>query len=245
MLRRLQKEPQDDIAQLFYQTFLGLQAQVFQEHYVAIGQAHPDLSVLCQKDGLPVFANMRWGLPWRSARQKASGSAEQVLVNTTCEKLSLLHGEILPTQRCVVPLDGYYEFFHFAGQVYPHFIHAREGLLYAGGIWDERVDSQKGEAVPMMSLITTPPNTLARRLHNNPKAPHGSRMLLLLSHTQILDFLDPGRPIEALQDLFQPFPDDLLDAYPVRRFLRKDFADQLQTPRVRDRIDYPELAFSF
>jgi putative SOS response-associated peptidase YedK len=96
----------------------------------------------------------------------------------------------------------------------------------------------------VFSILTIPPNELARKLHNNPKSPNGSRMLLLLTADRIPGYLNPEASKEDLQKLFQPMPAEQMDAYPTPRFLKKEFADRLNTPFVRERIDYPELFFA-
>jgi putative SOS response-associated peptidase YedK len=245
MLRRLQKEPDNEIAQLFYMTFVGQSALSFMEYYVAIGKAGPRLSVLLndQEKGL-IFKNYRWGLDWNYTDGKTGKSYTRQLINSTCEKAFFVHKDVIYSQRCVIMIDGYYEFFHFARDVYPHFLKPVEGVFFAAGVWSEQADRETGEITAGFSLLTTPPNTMAKKLHNNPKAPNGARMLLLLSEKQVMDYLDPATTKEDLQRLFQPYPDSLMEAYPTARFLKKEFADRLNTEDVRVRIDYPELAFA-
>lgn len=245
MLRRLQQDPEDEIAQLFYKTFVGKAEMPFPEHYVAIGKTLPQLSVLQSANGEGMqYRNMQWGLPWSYTHPKTGKTTHRVLINSTCEKAFFVHRKVIYSRRCVVPLDGYYEFFHFSGEVYPHFIYPVEGLFFAAGVWDEQVDQETGELMACLSLLTTQPNALAQKLHNNPKAPNGPRMLLLLPQDKITDYLDATTPKEDLQKLFAPYPDKFMNAYPVARFLRKEYADRLNTAQVRQKIDYPELAFA-
>jgi putative SOS response-associated peptidase YedK len=245
MLLRLQQDPDDEIAQLFYKTFVGKAEIPFREHYVAIGKSKPEISVMIH-DPLygAKFRNMIWGLQWKYNDSKTGKTTERELINSTSEKIFFVHRDIVFKQRCVIPLDGYYEFFHFTGQVYPHFLFPRQGVFFAAGVWDEQTDKETGEIIPGFSIITTKPNQLAEKLHNNPKAPNGPRMLLLLDKGDVMKYLDPGLTKEELKSLFAPFDDKLMDAYPVARFLRKEFSGSLNSEDVRHRIDYPELAFA-
>ncbi len=245
MLRRLQQDPDDEIAQLFYKTFVGNSSMKFMDHWVAIGKAKPMLSVMLldKKHGLH-FRNMQWGLDWKYTDAKSGKEYSRELINSTCEKVFFVHKKVIFSHRCVVPLDGYYEFFHFAGQVYPYFIFPVEGLFFVAAVWEEVADLDTGEIIEGISLITTPPNPLAEKLHNNPKAPHGPRMLLVLPHEKVLDYLRPDATMDDLKTLFRPFPHDLMDAYPTVRFLRKDFTGSLNSEEVRKRVDYPELFFA-
>lgn len=243
MLRRLQQDPDDEIAQLFYKTFTGQKLMSFREYFVAIGKARPELSVLT-RNGVLQFRNMTWGLPWSYTDKKTGKSYTREMINSTCEKAFFIHKETIFKQRCIIPLDGYYEFFHFAGEVYPHFLFPREGLFFAAGVWEDQVDEQTGEISSSFSILTTQPNALAMKLHNNPKAPNGPRMLLLIPEGQILEYLNPAARKEDLVKLFNALPQEQMDAYPTVRFLRKEFSGNLSSDDVRKRVDYPELFFA-
>jgi putative SOS response-associated peptidase YedK len=245
MLRRLERNPEDEIAQLFYKTFFGKGEIQFLEHYIAIGMAKPQLSVMMtDEEGMLRYRNMHWGLSWQYKEPKTGKMLTRELINSTSEKAFFIHKEIIFKRRCVIPIDGYWEFFHFAGQVYPYFLNPVEGLFYAAGVWDEQADEVTGEIIGRFSILTVPPNPLARRLHNNPKAPNGSRMLLLLPPDKVSDYLNPAAQKEDLQKLFEPLPEDQMNAWPTPRFLKKEFQDKLNTPAVREKIDYPELFFA-
>ncbi|MFP4287844.1 MAG: SOS response-associated peptidase [Bacteroidales bacterium] len=246
MLRRLQQDPEDEISQLFYRVFVAGKQMEFKDHYVAIGQWNPELTTLIYNaDRSFEFKNMRWGFPWRYTQPKTGKTTERVLINSTSEKVFFIHKDVIYKKRCIIPLDGYYEFFHYNGEVYPHFLYAPDKVLFAAGVWDEFADTSTGEIISRFSILTTPPNKLARRIHNNPKSPNGSRMLLLLGQENIATYLDPDTSKEKLKDLFVPYSDEGMEAYPVPRFLRKDFSRHLNTPKVREKIEYPELALLF
>lgn len=245
MLRRLEKNPEDEIAQLYYKIFFAEKSLDFKDRYVAIGKANPELSVMVKKENKMDFLNMTWGLPWSYTQKNTGKTTHRTLINSTSEKAFFIHRDIIFRQRCVIPLDGYYEFFHYSGEIYPHFLYQPGKLLYAGGVWDGIVDKETGEIKHCFSILTTPPNDLASKIHNNPKAPNGSRMLLLLPEETIDSYLDHSTGRDALKDLMQPYADEVLDAYPVPRFLRKEFSGKLNTEEVRKKVDYPELGLLF
>jgi len=246
MLQRLQQDPEDEIAHLFYRVFVAGNELEFKDHYVAIGHWNPEISALiCNADHSLEFKNMRWGFPWKYTQPKTGKTTERVLINSTSEKVFFIHRDVIYKKRCIIPLDGYYEFFHYNGEVYPHFLHVPDAILFAAGVWDEFADTSTGEIISRFSILTTPPNNLAGRIHNNPGSPNGSRMLLLLSEEDIETYLDPNNSREKLKDLFVPYSDEGMEAYPVPRFLRKDFSGYLNTPKVREKIEYPELALLF
>jgi putative SOS response-associated peptidase YedK len=213
---------------------------------VAIGKAKPVLSVLVKDDeGRLAFRNMQWGINWQYTDEKTGKTQAYELINSTTEKVFFVHKEQIFKQRCLIPIDGYWEFFHFSGQVYPYFLHpVEEGVFYAAGVCSKQVDTETGEVISAFSILTIPPNELARKLHNNPRSPNGSRMLLLLPKDQVNDYLNPSAGKEDLKKLFRPLPHQQMDAYPTPRFLKREFADKLDSPAVRERIDYPELFFA-
>jgi putative SOS response-associated peptidase YedK len=245
MLRRLERNPEDEIAQLFYKTFFGQSNLNFMEHYVAIGKAKPVLSAMIfEENGKVAYRNMQWSMPWQYNDPNSEVTIARELVNSTVEKAFFVHKEIIFSKRCVIPIDGYWEFFHFNKDVYPYFLHPVEGLFYAAGVWDEEVDEETEETMGSFSILTVPPNPMANRLHNNPKAPNGPRMLLLLPAEKVADYLDPAAGKDDLMRLFKPLPEKQMKAYPTPRFLKREFQDKLNTPAVREKIDYPELFFA-
>ncbi len=245
MLRRLDKQPDDEIAQLYYKTFVGKSEMRFREYYVAVGKAGAEITVMLysSEKGL-YYRNMKWGLQWSYHDSKTGKRYSRELINSTCENVFFVHKEVVFSRRCIILLDGYFEFFHFSGQVYPYFIYPSRGIFYAAGVWSEEVDEETGELLAGFSIITTPPNDLTKKLHNNPKSPNGSRMLLLLTEDKIMNYLNPDASKEQLKELFKPYSDKNMEAYPTVRFLKKEFADKINTEEVRKKIDYPELIFA-
>lgn len=248
ILKHLQQNPEDEIAQLFYKTFIEPNKPIeniqLQEHFIAIGKGKPNLTVLVKEHGILKFKNMEWTLRWTYFDRKTQQNKEgRPLLNSTCEKVFWQHKDLIYKQRCVIPIDGYWEFFHQGGQTYPHFIYpSNNGLFYAGGIWNSYVDKTTGEIFENFSIITTPPNSLTHKLHNNPKAPNGSRMLLLMNYNQIIDYLDESlRKDDLKNEFFKAFPEKQMNYHPTVRFLKKEFQDYLFSPKVQEPFRYDEL----
>ncbi len=241
--RRSQEDPEDEIAQLYYDTFIapaiaGIEPR---EYYVAIGQGHPELTVLLIENNQLKFRNIEWGLNW-SYTNREGKTIERVLLNSTCEKVFWQHRDIIYQKRCIIPIDGYFEFYHFRGDKYPFFIYPKDGgLFYAGGIWSSRVNRDTGELSGTLSIITTPPNPVTRKLHNNPKAPSGPRMLLLIERDQVMDYLNPGLKNNEIGSFFKPIAEDKMLYHPVVKFLKKENIEYLSSPKVQEPFHYPEL----
>lgn len=234
----------DEIDQLFYESFLGGNKKLeYQEHYVAIGKAKPVISVLASNKGKWEFKNMQWTLPY-SYTDKSGRVIRRELLNSTCERVFQQHKDIIFTRRCIVPIDGYFEYHHFNKQTYPYYIyHAHGGIFYAGGIWNEVADEETGEIKECFSIITTKPNPFVGAIHNNPEAPNGPRMLALIQRESALEYLADENDIKKISGFFTPLHEKLIKAHTVLRFQKKDNIPFQNTPKVLEYYEYPELVY--
>jgi putative SOS response-associated peptidase YedK len=243
LLKKKNEKPDDEIAQLFYRTFVKNPGNMeFKEHFVAIGKAKPELSVVVDNTCEKQFRNMQWGLDWSYTDKKTGKTHSRELLNSTAERVFFQHRDIIYRNRCIIPIDGYFEYFHHQGETYPFFIFpAKNELFYAGGIWDRKLNETTGEVSETFSIITTPPNELAGKIHNNPKAPNGSRMLLILPEEKAGSYLDATLDTQEVKNLLKPLPSEDMKAHPVIRFQRKENLEYLNTDKVREPIVYSEL----
>lgn len=233
----------DELDQLFYDTFVKEKKLEFQEHYVAIGKGKPILSALTKDKGNLQFKNMQWTLPY-SYTDKTGKTITRELQNSTCERVFQQHKDIIFTKRCIVPIDGYFEYHHFNKATYPYYIYPADGgIFYAGGIWNTAVDQTTGEIQEQFSIITTNPNALTGRIHNNPDAPNGPRMLVLIQREKALEYLEDTKDIQKLSSFFIPFNENQMKAHTVVRFQKKEFLEHQTSPKVLEYCEYPELVY--
>jgi putative SOS response-associated peptidase YedK len=243
MLRRFKEGPQDEIAQLFYKVFIENHSSDFKEYYVAIGKGKPVLTTLVKENGKLQFRNMVWTLPYSYFDKKTGQTITRELQNSMCQRVFFQHKDIIFTQRCLIPIDGYFEFYHFNGETYPYFINPSErGMFYAGGIWDGKVNQETGEVTESFSIITTLPNPLVAKIHNNPKAPNGPRMLLLINQEKALEYLNGDLNTEGIKKFLIPYDEKEMKAHTVLRFLKKENTQFIDSPKVQEYYNYPELA---
>jgi putative SOS response-associated peptidase YedK len=221
---------------------LKLKAFNFQEQYVAIGKGKPNLTVIANSNDGPAPKNMEWTLPYEYT-DKEGKHIKRELLNSTCEQVFFQHKDQIFTKRCLVPIQGYFEFYHFGGKTYPHFLRPTDNSIFlAGGIWDQYLDEKTGELKDTFSIITTPPNSTTEKLHNNPKAPNGPRMLLLLEKYSALDYLNPDLKTNEIKEFFKPYEASKMKSYPVIQFLKKENLELLGTERVTEPVAYSELS---
>lgn len=165
---------------------------------------------------LPVVLNtdpgqlqrLQWGLlPGWVRDPKTAPKPINARAETLAEKPSFR--QLLQRRRCLVPADSFYEWQATPRGKVPHRILLRSEEPFAfAGLWDEWLDRQTGEVRPTFTIVTTEPNALMAPLHN--------RMPVILhDRAAELAWLDDAVPLVEHQALLQPFPAELMRAYPI------------------------------
>jgi putative SOS response-associated peptidase YedK len=152
---------------------------------------------------------LRWGLIPFWAKDPAIGMrCINAMAETAAAKPAFR--DAFRRRRCLVPVDGFYEWQKRpTGKKQPYAIISADGKPFAmAGLWENWKEPQSGETVRTFTIITGPPNELVAPIHN--------RMPVILppSHWRAWLGEDPA-PAEELQTLLQPYPADLMRAYPV------------------------------
>lgn len=161
-----------------------------------------------------------WGLIPSWSKDPAIGNK---LINargeTLAEKPSFRGG--FKYKRCLILADGFYEWKASPGSKTktPYFIHMKDRKPFAfAGLWDEW-QSPDGDSVRTCTIITTEPNELMSALHN--------RMPVILNAKDYDRWLDPApQTPDNLIHLIQPFPADIMSAYPVSTLVNKPGNDR-------------------
>ena len=138
-----------------------------------------DALVAVQASGDVRLEAMRWGLipPW--ARDKSIGAK---LANARAETIDEKPSFRQPfrRQRCLLPVDGYYEWESRSSGKQPVYYSMRDGDLFClAGLWEtwtprEQTDKPElpglgqaqAETLCTFTVITTTPNRLAKRVHD-------------------------------------------------------------------------------
>jgi putative SOS response-associated peptidase YedK len=163
-------------------------------------------------DGQRALELLRWGLVPVWAKDLAIGNK---LINarseTAAEKPSFRTA--LKKRRCLVVVDGFYEWRQTAQPKLPFLIRRRDGRpLTLAGLWEEWTSRETGEVVRSCTLLTTGPNGLMAPLHD--------RMPVLLEpETHALWLSSEPQEPAVLQPLLVPCRDDVLELRPVSRLV--------------------------
>ena len=174
------------------------------------GFAHPLLPVIRSNDPAAIVCN-RWGLipPWISSEEKAADIAKVTLnarVETVFEKPSFK--DAIAKNRCLVLVDGFYEWQTVGKKKTPFFIRLQEtGPFALGGIYSDWLNKETGEIVQSFSILTTPANALMAEIHNTKQ-----RMPLILDRAHEQKWLDPDLGVEGIQELMVPFASACMQA---------------------------------
>jgi putative SOS response-associated peptidase YedK len=118
--------------------------------------------------------------------------------------------DLLRQRRCVVPIDGYYEWRSTSSGKVPFWFSLRSAEpFFLAGLWD-RWHGDKPDALASYILMTTEPNALAAKVHD--------RMPVLLHARDVPRWLDPAlTDAGQVSDLLGPYPAEEMELRPVSR----------------------------
>jgi putative SOS response-associated peptidase YedK len=189
-----------------------------------------DAAVVVAKEGRRAIVPYRWGLvpPWaddpRIATRTFNARAETVAT-------SGMFRDAFRRRRCLVPVDGFYEWLREGKVRQPLHIHDPAGLpLALAGLWAGRRDPESGEIVRTFTVITTRPNGFMAPIHD--------RMPVILPPDAWATWLDPSpRDPGELRALLEPRDDLALAADRVSTLVNsvRNDGPELVVPIARDR----------
>jgi putative SOS response-associated peptidase YedK len=156
---------------------------------VAPTQPHPILRVLAGERRLQ---RGTWGLPPVENRTVINARVETIAHKAMWQ-------EPLAERRCIVPVDGFFEW----QENQPYWYHRADGgLLLLAGLWEDGPPDDKGRPRPRFIVVTCAPNQLVAEAHD--------RMPAILAPSCVEEWL--ARPAV---DVIAPAPEALLVATPV------------------------------
>lgn len=162
-------------------------------------------------------------------------------MNARDDKLmeSRLWKPLFKNKRCIVPVNGFYEHHHFdtdlnvpggpkpTDKVPYYFTLKSQDIFGFAGLYDQWTDKKTGEVVNTFSIITTEPNPLVRKIHNNKE-----RMPTILRSEDYDFWLDESmKPEDYLgQNIFTAYPEDDMEAWQITKQLdyKKDDAQLIK-----------------
>lgn len=179
-----------------------------------------DALVAVQASGDVRLEAMRWGMipPW--AKDKSIGAK---LANARAETIDEKPSFRQPfrRRRCLLPVDGYYEWESRPSGKQPVYYSMRDGDLFClAGLWEtwttpEQTDEPElpglgqaqAETLCTFTVITTTPNRLAKRVHD--------RMPVIVHPADYGNWLSPESKAADLKRLLRPFDDEPMQEHYV------------------------------
>ena len=165
-------------------------------------------------DGEDTLDFFRWGLipSWTKPDKVGKFSLINARSETAAEKPSFKAS--FRRRRCLILADGFYEWSKpkSGGSKIPYYFTVNDHSPFAfAGLW-EIWYSPDGDPIKSACILTTSPNQTVKPIHD--------RMPVILQPTDYQIWLNPeeGDP-DQFQSLLVPFPDDLMDTYPVSTYV--------------------------
>ena len=145
-------------------------------------------------------------------------------------------------KRCLIYIDGFYEYHHHQGETYPYYIyHQDKKPLALAGLWNEFFDSNTGKTLNTFSIVTTKANKLMQEIHNNPKLKE-ARMPLVLAEeleNEWLKDIEDELDEKKLKELIQELPEDVLKSHTVNNLKGKKAVGN--TKKAIKKVQYKAL----
>ena len=207
-------------------------------YYEVSGFSHPKLPVISQENP-GQFELMQWGLipSWTKDAEKAK-EFQNMALNAKAETIfekPMFRKPIL-TKRCILPVDGFYEWRDIAKTKYPYYIFPKDGSLFSlACIYDTWNDKETGEIISSFSIITTEANSVMAMIHNSKK-----RMPLILDDKGWRQWIDPKTTKEEIQELMKPSPNEILKYHTISKDISSRNTDN-NYPEIQDEVLYPEI----
>ena len=152
-------------------------------------------------------ALLKWGLVPSWAKDVSIGAK---LINarseTVTEKPSFR--EAFKRRRCIIPLDGFYEWQRKGDRKQPYFFLMRDEHPFGfAGLWEKWRDAD-GQTLETCTILTTEANEALRPVHD--------RMPVILHPADYELWLGgDARELDLVKELLRPYPGEEMLGYPV------------------------------
>lgn len=153
------------------------------------------------------FQYFKWGLiPFWSKDEKIGSKMINGRVESLEEKPSFR--TLLKAKRCIVPMDGFYEWKKEANGIKTPMRICRKDrdVFFMAGLFDQWKDA-RGKIIPSFTILTIESNDFMKPLHD--------RMPVILLQEEERHWLDETLQPTQLKNFLKKYPDEWMEAYPV------------------------------
>ena len=158
----------------------------------------------------------KWGYSYFDKKD----NQEKTIINSRIETIrdKFLFKESYLKRKCLIPINGYYEWSFINHKKIPFFIHIPPSeLMYAAGIW-KYINFKKNDK-KVFTVITKNSNKHLNKIHN--------RMPILLSIEEGDSYLDDEKS-SFLDGYFLSKLETELDFYPVSKFVNNPLHNSIE-----------------
>lgn len=200
----------------------------------------PSLPIISNNDAEHIQL-FQWGLIpfWVEDETKA----EKIRFNTFNARDDTIYEKpsykfSIKKKRCLVLVDGFYEWRLVKGKKYPYYIKMKNNDAFAlAGIWDTWKNKNSDEIKNTFSVITTRANPLLEKIHNVKK-----RMPVILNKEHGKRWLDYNLDKDEINSLMNPIDDKNMEGYTISKLITARGVDN-NIPEVMKKFEYPELKY--
>lgn len=179
--------------------------------------ALPQVPVITQ-DNTSELQMFTWGLIpfWVKSEEDAKSIRTKTFnakSETIFEKPSFRNA--IKNKRCLIPVNGFYEWHTDDKIKTPHFIKLRDQDIFSlAGIYDSWINKATGEELNTFSIVTTQANPMMEQIHNLKK-----RMPVILEPKTEFEWLEESFNKEKSNSFFIPYNESHMQAEEVERSL--------------------------
>jgi putative SOS response-associated peptidase YedK len=162
--------------------------------------------VRINSSGERVLSLAKWGLipSWTRGKPKM----QPINAKSETAATSGMFRQALERRRCLIPVDGFYEWQGSKPQKQPYFIHRKDDGMFAfAGLWERWRADENSEPIDTFTILTTEPNELMRPIHN--------RMPVILDQSALDRWLNRDNKASDVADLLKAFDAKQMEAWPV------------------------------
>lgn len=214
----------------------------FDPVYNVSAYAHPALPVITKEfpDNVQLFS---WGLiPFWVKNEDTANKISNNTVNARAETIGEKASFRVPFKyrRCIIPVDGFFEFQEVSKIKYPHFIRLKDEKAFAlAGLYDVWENPFSGVLHNTFSVITTKANPLMEIIHNRKK-----RMPVILEPGKEKEWLNRDAGPDELNKLLVPFDESKMTSHTVQSLLTgRDGSNNV--PESQEEYKYAEIGGLF
>lgn len=157
--------------------------------------------------------SLKWGLIPPGAKDPTIGNK---LANARAESVDEKPSfrSAFKKQRCLVPVDGFYEWVQTTKPKQPYYFEMKDGEPFMlGGLWEYwKPKDGKEEPITSFTLITTEANSVLSPVHD--------RMPVIIDPKDFETWLDPlFQDTEKLKGYLKPYTPSKMKSFPVSIFV--------------------------